>query len=92
MKNYQEIERKAHELKELKRMAEELAAEIETIEDELKEYMKEEEVEQMIVGEYKITYKTVISNRFDSTSFKKAMPEIAQQFIKQTETKRFSLN
>ena len=40
-------------------------------------------------ADYKITWKTVTSSRFDSTAFKKAMPELAERFTKSTTSRRF---
>lgn len=84
-----EIKAKAAELKELKAMQEELAAEISAIEDEIKVAMGDQE--QIIAGGYKITWKAVTSSRFDSSAFKKAMPELAAQYTKTTTTRRFTV-
>jgi len=84
-----EIKAKAAELKELKAMQEELAAEISAIEDEIKAAMGDQE--QIIAGGYKITWKAVTSSRFDSSAFKKAMPELAAQYTKTTTTRRFTV-
>ena len=83
------IKAKAAELKELKAMQEELAAEISTIEDEIKAAMGDQE--QIIAGGYKITWKAVTSSRFDSSAFKKAMPELAAHYTKTTTTRRFTV-
>lgn len=40
-----------------------------------------------IDGEVVATYKTQVSNRFNSSQFKKDMPEIAEQYIKQSESR-----
>ena len=85
-----EIKAKAAELKELKAMQEELAAEISAIEDDIKAAMGDQE--QIIAGGYKITWKAVTSSRFDSSAFKKANPELAAQYTKTTTTRRFTIN
>ena len=85
-----EIKAKAAELKELKAMQEELAAEISAIEDEIKAAMGDQE--QIIAGGYKITWKAVTSSRFDSSAFKKAMPELAAQYTRTITTRRFTIN
>lgn len=41
--------------------------------------------------DYKITWKSVTSSRFDSTAFKKAMPELAERFTKSTTARRFCI-
>lgn len=86
-----ELTSKVRELKELKAMAEEIASEITTIEDAIKAEMTARETEEMMIDVYKIRWTKVKSNRFDSTAFKKAMPELAEKFTRTTETRRFSI-
>lgn len=86
-----ELTTKVRELKELKAMAEELAAEITAIEDSIKAEMTARNTDEMQIDVYKIRWTKVLSNRFDSTAFKKAMPELHAQFTKQTESRRFSV-
>ena len=75
------------ELMELRRMKEELDSEIASIEDEIKQAMGNDET--LIAGPFKIDWKTVVSSRIDTTALKKALPEIAERFMKQTTTRRF---
>ena len=82
-----ELQAKARDLKELKRMAEELDAEITAIEDQIKAAMGTQE--EITAGEYKITWKPISSSRFDSTAFKKAHADLAALFTKTTTTRRF---
>ena len=70
-------------------MQEELAAEITAIEDALKAAMGEQE--ELVCGEYKLTYQTVTSSRFDSTRFKKDHAELAAAYTKATSYRRFSV-
>ena len=86
-----EMTNKIRELKELKAMAEELAAEITAIEDCIKAEMTVRNTDEMTVDVYKIRWTKVLSNRFDSSAFKKAMPELHAQFTKQTESRRFTI-
>lgn len=81
------MEAKVKELMELKRMQEELAAEIEAAEQAIKDVMGEEEI--LLAGAYKVTWKSVTSTRIDTTALKKAMPDVAEQFAKKTTTRRF---
>ena len=83
------LEPKVKELLELKRMREELDAEISAIEDELKKTMGHEET--LIAGAFKIDWKPVITSRIDTAALKKALPEIAERFMKQTTTRRFCI-
>ena len=81
------LEPKIKELMELKRMKEELDNGISSIEDELKQAMGNEET--LIAGPFKIDWKTVVSSRIDTVALKKALPDIAERFMKQTTTRRF---
>lgn len=85
------IEKKIAELKELEEMADELKAEIETIKDELKSVLVEQDVEELVVGTSIIRYTTVLSQRFDSTLLKKKLPEVYTAYLKQVTSKRFSI-
>ena len=81
------LEPKVKELLELKRMREELDAEIEGLEDQIKQTMGNEET--LIAGAFKIDWKPVITSRIDTAALKKALPEIAERFMKQTTIRRF---
>ena len=89
--NNQELEQKVRELKELKAMAEELQAEITTIEDSIKAEMTEQNVSELQAGIFKIRWTPITSNRFDSTAFKKVYSDLYAQFTKVTESKRFTI-
>ena len=84
------MEAQIKELMELKRMKEELEAEIAAAEDAIKAVMGDEEL--LTAGAYKVSWKTFTSSRVDTTALKKAMPEVAAQFTKQTTGRRFSVN
>ena len=84
------MEAKVKELMELKRMKEEIEAEIAAAEDAIKAVMGDEEL--LTAGAYKVSWKTFTSSRVDTTALKKAMPEIAEQFTKQTKSRRFAIN
>ena len=82
-----EMVAKITELKELERMAEELAAEIEAAKDEIKAEMGSEEVR--IAGPFKVTYKSVTSSRLDTTAMKRAFPaEALAPFMKSSTSRR----
>ena len=84
------MESKVKELLELKRMKEEIEAEIIGMEDSIKAIMGDEET--LLAGAFKVSWKSFTSNRLDSTALKKALPEIAAQFTRQTTVRRFSIN
>ena len=84
------MEAKVHELMELKRMKEELEAEIAAAEDTIKAVMGDEEI--LTAGAYKVSWKTFTSSRVDTTALKKALPEVAAAYTKTTTGRRFSIN
>ena len=84
------MESKVKELMELRRMKEEIEAEIASAEDEIKGVMGDEET--LLAGAFKVSWKTFTSSRLDSTALKKALPEIAAKFTKTTTARRFSSN
>ena len=82
---------KIEELKELEAFMEELKAEADGIRDSIKEQMTADNTEEMTVGQYIVRFTSVLSQRFDSTAFKKVMPEVYKAYIKQVSSKRFSI-
>ena len=92
-KTIAEINATIKELAQYTEMAEELKAQIDSLEDEIKEYMKDNELDE-IVGENgeKATWRDVISNRYDSTSFKKDFLDVYKEYTKRTIYKRFTFN
>lgn len=79
------------ELAEMTAMLEETKAIIEGLQEEVKAYMTAEGVDEVLTdnGE-KATWREVISNRFDSTSFKKDFSDIYQEYTRKTAYKRFT--
>lgn len=84
------MEDKIRELQELKRMREELEAEITSLEDAIKSDMGERE--ELTAGAYKVTWKPVKSRRIDTAAMKKALPEVCERFMKETVVRRFCVN
>ena len=84
-----EMDSKIKELRELRRMADELAAEMESIQDSIKQHMTATGVDTISGTDWKVTYKTVTSSRIDTAALKKALPDLAEQFTKTTTARRF---
>ena len=87
-----EMDKKVKELRELRRMQEELAAEIGGIEDELKSHMASHDMDTLLGMDWKITWKAVTSSRLDSTALKKELPEVAARYSRQSTVRRFVLS
>lgn len=86
-----ELTSKVRELKELKAMAEELAAEITAIEDVIKAEMTAQGADEITVDVFKIRWKPVVSNRFDTAAFKQTHAGLYSQYVKATESRRFTV-
>ena len=84
------LENTIHEILDLKRMREELDATIATLEDSIKAVMGDEEL--LTAGVYKVSWKAFTSSRLDTAALKKALPEVAAAYTKQTTARRFSIN
>ena len=85
-----EITSKIEALRDLESLIEEAKAE--TLRDEIKAEMLNRDTEELTAGQYIVRYTTVLSNRFDSTAFKKVMPDVYKAYTKQTASRRFSIS
>ena len=86
-----EMEAKVSELRELRRLADDLAAEIGALEDDLKAYMAANNADELHGPSFKITWKPITSSRLDSKALKTAAPELWERFTKIVTTRRFIL-
>lgn len=73
-------------------MMEEMKSQADAIRNEIKAEMDARDLEEMIAGQYIVRYTSVLSNRFDSTAFKRVMPEIYRAYTKQVSSRRFSIS
>ena len=87
-----ELTNTVRELKELKLMASDLAADIETLEDRIKGEMTARNTDELIVDVFKVRWTTMTTHRFDSSAFKLTHAELYRQYTKPVETRRFSIN
>ena len=86
-----EISKKIQALKEWEEVIAEAQAEMEAIKDEIKSELSTRQVEELEVGTHIIRWTSVLSNRFDTTAFKKEHNDLYKQFTKQTTSRRFSI-
>ena len=73
-------------------MIDEMKSEAEAIRNTIKAEMEAREVEELIAGQYIVRYTSVLSQRFDSTAFKKVMPEVYKAYTKQVSSRRFTIS
>ena len=87
-----EMIKKIEELNEYEEMIEELKTEADTIRDSIKAEMLEREAEELQAGQYIVRWTSVLSNRFDTTSYKKVYGDLYKAFTKQSASRRFSIS
>lgn len=86
-----EIRNTVNELQDLYAEAETLKAEITAREAMIKDEMEARETEVLDLGNVIIRFTSILSNRFDTTAFKKLHSDLYNTFIKQVASRRFSI-
>ena len=87
-----ELTAQIESLRALEELIEEAKAEAETLRDAIKQEMLNRDTEELTVGQYIVRWTSVLTNRFDSTAFKKVMPEVYKAYTKQVSSRRFSIS
>lgn len=80
---------KVQELMDIRKMIEELQSEAESITDEIKLYMGDEET--MMAGSFKVTWKQTVSRRVDTTALKKVLGDALDDYTKTVTTRPFKV-
>ena len=86
-----EITSKIEALKELEALIDEAKAEAESLRDEIKQEMLNRDTEELEAGQYIVRWTSVLSQRFDTTAFKKVMPDVYKAYTKQVSSRRFTI-
>ena len=73
-------------------LMEEAKAEADAIRDSIKQEMLDRDVEELTAGAYIIRWTSVLSNRFDTTGFKKVYGDLYKAFLKQSSSRRFTIS
>ena len=87
-----EITSKIESLRELEELIEEAKTEAEAIRDEIKTEMLNRNTEELTAGQYIVRWTAILSNRFDTTGFKKVYGDLYKTFTKQTASRRFTIS
>ena len=87
-----ELVRQIEALQQWENLMEEAKAEAEAIRDLIKAEILEQETEELNCGQYIVRWTSVLSNRFDTTAFKKEYAEMYKKYTKQVSSKRFSVS
>lgn len=67
-------------------------AKADAIREEIKEEMIRQDTEELVAGAYIVRFTSVISNRFDSTTFKRLYADLYKDFTKPVSSRRFSVS
>lgn len=86
-----ELVSKVQQLNEWEELMEEARAEAEALRDAIKAEMLARDTEELTAGAYIIRWTSVLSNRFDTTAFKRVHGDLYRQFTKQVSSRRFSI-
>ena len=73
-------------------LAAKVKAKADAIRDNIKAEMERQAVEELICGQYIVRYTSVISNRFDSTTFKRLYADLYKDFTKPVSSRRFTVS
>ena len=82
-----QIDNRIQKLIDLEAKRAEIEAQIKAVEADLQNDMGERE--EVTTSHYRVTWKTIISNRFDSKAFKAVHEKLYAQFLKPSTSKRF---
>lgn len=86
-----ELTSKIEALQEWEKLLEEAKSEAEALRDEIKQEMLSRDTEELEAGQYIVRWTSVLTNRFDSTSFKREHGDLYKQYTKQSASRRFSI-
>lgn len=86
-----ELDSKIKDLRELRRMADEIAAEMEAITDTIKAEMTARSVDELAGTDWRATWKKIVTSRLDTRAIKKAVPDLVERFTVTNRTRRFCL-
>jgi predicted phage-related endonuclease len=73
-------------------LAAEAQAEAEAIRNTIKAEMQKRDTEELQAGRFIIRWTSVVSNRFDTSAFKKVHGDLYKAFCKATNSRRFTIS
>lgn len=87
-----ELDAKVQELRELRNFEAEIKSEITAIEDAIKAEMLAQNTDELTGQECTVTWKTIITSRFDSAAFKLTHADLFKQYTKATTSRRLVIS
>lgn len=86
------IENRIKKLKALEEQKKALETQISKLQEEIKKEMESKGTEEMKVGIFIIRFTSVLSNRFDTKSFKEKYSDLYKEYTKQVASRRFTIS
>lgn len=83
------IDNRVIKIADLEARKREIDAELEALKDELKDEMVERGVDELHGSKYRVSWKEVVSSRFDSALFKRERKSLYDAYLKSVSSKRF---
>lgn len=85
------IENRIKKLTELEEQITKLQEQADTIKGELKADLEEKGIDELKTKNFLIRWKEIVSSRLDSKALKASFPDVYNQFVKQTSSRRFTV-
>ena len=85
------INEKIVELRNFENEIKQMQEVVDSLKNELKNEMTARGVDELDTGTFKMSYKEVVSNRFDSKAFQKDNEVIYKAYLKESVSKRFTI-
>lgn len=86
-----QIENRVKKLQEIERQRKALEEQEKALKEEIKRDMESKGLDEMRTKNFIIRWKEIISNTLDSKALKATYPNICDQFMKQSASKRFTI-
>jgi predicted phage-related endonuclease len=87
-----EIVSKIEAIRELEELIAEATTEAEALRDSIKAEMLDRGTEELTAGAYIVRWTSILTNRFDSTAFKREHSDLYKTFTKQIASRRFTIS
>ena len=78
-------------LMELEEQMKSLQQQVDKLKEEIKADMEVKKQEEIKAGNHVVRFKTIVTNRLDSKALQSSLPDGYKQFVKQTESRRFTV-
>lgn len=84
------LDNRLAKIDELERAAAGIKDEIDALKDEIKKELDARGVDEVVTGKWKVSWKAVVTNRFDTAAFKKLHKKLYDSFLKPSGSMRFT--